>query len=59
MKTFLIAAAFAAASAVAEFQPKVVYPYHYRGRDGGTQDPADFAALLPAGIETRLGGWYG
>ena len=51
--------ASAAASAVAEFAPKYVYPYHYRGRDGGTQDPADFAALLPAGIETKLGGWYG
>ena len=48
----------AAASAVADFAPTWVYPYHYRGRDDGTQDPAEFAALLPAGIETKMGGWY-
>jgi L-ascorbate metabolism protein UlaG (beta-lactamase superfamily) len=38
-------AADAAASAVKEFKPRFVYPYHYRGRDGGTQDPREFAAL--------------
>ncbi len=48
----------AAASAVAEFAPTYVYPYHYRGRDGGTQDPEAFAALLPDSIETKMGGWY-
>ena len=48
----------AAASAVAEFAPKFVYPYHYRGRDNGTQDPAEFAALLGDGIEVRMGDWY-
>lgn len=47
-----------AASAVAQIAPTYVYPYHYRGRDNGTQDPAEFAALLPTGIETKLGGWY-
>lgn len=50
-----------AASAVAEFAPTVVYPYHYRGRDGGTQDPAAFAALLAEaedGTEVKFGNWY-
>lgn len=49
----------AAASAVAEFKPTYVYPYHYRGRDNGTQDPAEFAKMVGAGIEVKMGGWYG
>ncbi len=49
----------AAASAVAEFKPKYVYPYHYRGRDGGTQDPAEFAKLVADAAEVRLAEWYG
>lgn len=51
----------AAASAVAEFAPTYVYPYHYRGRDNGTQDPQEFAKLLAdagAGTEVKFGGWY-
>jgi len=48
----------AAASAVAEFKPKFVYPYHYRGRDGGTQDPAEFAKLVGEAAKIRLGNWY-
>ncbi len=48
----------AAASAVAEFKPKYVYPYHYRGRDGGSQNPEDFAKLVGAAAEVKLGGWY-
>lgn len=48
----------AAASAVSEFKPTYVYPYHYRGRDNGTQDPAEFAELLEGEIETKMGGWY-
>ncbi|PWE31387.1 MBL fold metallo-hydrolase [Maritimibacter sp. 55A14] len=51
-------AAEAAASAVAEFKPRFVYPYHYRGRDGGTQDPAAFANLVPAATTVRLVDWY-
>ncbi|TDL81320.1 MBL fold metallo-hydrolase [Palleronia sediminis] len=50
-----------AADAVAAFQPDYVYPYHYRGRDGGTQDPAEFARLLgeaDAETEVRMGEWY-
>ncbi len=49
----------AAASAVAEFQPKAVYPYHYRGRDNGTQDPAEFAAMVGDAAEVKMGDWYG
>jgi L-ascorbate metabolism protein UlaG (beta-lactamase superfamily) len=49
----------AAASAVAEFQPTYVYPYHYRGRDNGTQDPAEFAKLVGPETEVKMGGWYG
>ncbi len=49
----------AAASAVNEFKPRFVYPYHYRGRDGGTQDPQKFAALVGKPADVRLGRWYG
>ena len=48
----------AAASAVAEFKPKFVYPYHYRGRDGGTQDPKKFAQLVGDAVEVKLVDWY-
>lgn len=51
--------AAAAAEAVSAFAPSNVYPYHYRGRDGGTQDPADFAALVSAVTQTKFGNWYG
>lgn len=54
-------AAEQAASAVADFAPRYVYPYHYRGRDGGTQDPAEFARLLEeagAPVEVRAHDWY-
>jgi len=46
-----------AASAVAEFGPKVVYPYHYRD-----SDPELFAQLLAdanSDPEVRMGPWYG
>lgn len=49
----------AAASAVAEFKPKHVYPYHYRGRDNGTQDPQEFADLVGAASDVKMGKWYG
>lgn len=48
----------AAASAVAEFKPAYVYPYHYRGRDGGTQNPEDFARLVGDAAQVRMGDWY-
>ncbi|KZY41326.1 MBL fold metallo-hydrolase, partial [Roseovarius sp. HI0049] len=50
-----------AADAVAEFAPAMVVPYHYRGRDGGTQDPEAFAKMLEeAGAETEVTiyDWY-
>ena len=49
----------AAASAVAAFKPSVVIPYHYRGKDGGTQDPIAFAAMLDSAIQVEQGNWYG
>lgn len=48
----------AAASAVREFAPTYVYPYHYRGRDGGTQDPQAFAEMVGDAAEVRMGDWY-
>ena len=48
----------AAASAVAEFEPTYVYPYHYRGRDGGTQDPEEFAKLVGDAATVQLADWY-
>lgn len=49
-----------AASAVLEFQPRIVYPYHYRGQ-GGLNDVEGFRKLVEAGgkeIEVRLRNWY-
>ena len=48
-----------AASAVLEFQPRVVYPYHYRGKDM-ISDLYEFKALLKKSedIEVRLLNWY-
>jgi len=45
-----------AASAVLEFRPEIVYPYHYSG-----QRPEDFQTLVEAGskeIEVRIRDWY-
>lgn len=49
-----------AASGVLAFKPKVVYPYHYRGKDG-LSDVALFKRLVHEGdpaIEVRLVDWY-
>jgi L-ascorbate metabolism protein UlaG (beta-lactamase superfamily) len=49
-----------AASAVFEFKPKIVYPYHYRGKDGFS-DVEQFQRLVNEGdteIEVRLEEWY-
>jgi L-ascorbate metabolism protein UlaG (beta-lactamase superfamily) len=49
-----------AASAVLEFRPKIVYPYHYRGQDG-LNDIEGFKKLVDAGkkdVEVRLRNWY-
>ncbi len=47
-----------AAEAVKAFMPAVVYPYHYRGRDGGTQDPEAFAEMVGDAAEVKMGEWY-
>ncbi|GAB1308961.1 MBL fold metallo-hydrolase [Urechidicola sp. KH5] len=49
-----------AASAVLEFQPKVVYPYHYRGKNGFS-DVNKFKELVNKTnpiIDVRLRAWY-
>lgn len=49
-----------AASAVIDFSPKVVYPYHYRGTDG-LSNVAEFKRLVTeanSDIEVRLLDWY-
>ena len=49
----------AAAAAVLEFEPKVVFPYHYRGK-AGMSDLGDFRSLVatnPA-IDVRVLAWY-
>jgi L-ascorbate metabolism protein UlaG (beta-lactamase superfamily) len=48
-----------AADAVLEFQPKIVYPYHYRGQ-GGFSDVKEFQRLVGKNkdIEVRLLQWY-
>lgn len=49
-----------AASAVNEFKPAIVYPYHYRGQ-GGLSDVEAFKAQVEAEsqeVEVRLRNWY-
>jgi L-ascorbate metabolism protein UlaG (beta-lactamase superfamily) len=49
-----------AASAVLEFKPKIVYPYHYRGQ-GGFSDVNAFEQAVTreeSGVEVRLRNWY-
>lgn len=49
-----------ASSAVLEFKPKIVYPYHFRGQNG-LNDVEGFKKLVDAGkapIEVRLRNWY-
>lgn len=49
-----------AVSAVREFHPKVVYPYHYRSQDGTYTDREAFKRQVgrDLGIEVRLRDWY-
>ena len=49
----------AAADAVLAFAPKLVYPYHFRGKDG-MSDLDEFRRLVAAkpGIEVRVLDWY-
>lgn len=49
-----------ASSAVLEFKPKIVYPFHYRGQ-GGFADVEGFKKLVNTGdasIDVRLRNWY-
>jgi L-ascorbate metabolism protein UlaG (beta-lactamase superfamily) len=49
-----------ASSAVLEFKPKIVYPYHYRGKEG-LSDTEAFKKLVNTGdaaIDVRLRNWY-
>ena len=51
----------AAADAVLEFTPKVVYPFHYRGGGGKFSDVNKFKALVNdrnSNIEVKLLEWY-
>ena len=49
-----------AASAVRQFRPRVVFPYHYRNQDTTLADLADFKQQVGTdlGIEVRLRAWY-
>lgn len=50
-----------AASAVLAFQPKMVYPYHYRGADEVMSDPEKFKSIVTArnkNIQVILLNWY-
>ena len=49
-----------AASAVIEFKPSVVYPYHYRGKDGLSDVEAFKAKVEESDVKTevRLRDWY-
>lgn len=49
-----------AANAVLAFKPKIVYPYHYRGKEGFS-DTTEFKKRVEAvdkDIEVRLRNWY-
>ena len=48
-----------AADAVLEFAPRIVYPYHYRGK-GGMSDIDRFSEIVASNpdIEVRLLSWY-
>ncbi|WP_111671321.1 MBL fold metallo-hydrolase [Algoriphagus litoralis] len=49
-----------AASAVAEFKPAMIYPYHYRGTEG-LADTEKFKQLVNAAapqVDVRLRNWY-
>lgn len=49
-----------AASAVRDFKPKVIYPYHYRNQGGSFADLGRFRQLVgdDVGVEVRLRDWY-
>ncbi|MDA8585185.1 MBL fold metallo-hydrolase [Rhodobacteraceae bacterium] len=49
---------FSAASAVNQFKPRMVAPYHLREKGGdATQDPREFAKLVGDHTQVQIGGW--
>lgn len=51
----------AAASAVLDFKPRIMYPFHYRGGGGKFSDVEKFKAMVNDAnkeIEVRLAKWY-
>ena len=49
-----------AVSAIREFQPKVVTPYHYRSKDTGVSDLSTFLRLMKdvPGVKVELMEFY-
>jgi L-ascorbate metabolism protein UlaG (beta-lactamase superfamily) len=48
-----------AASAINEFRPKIVYPYHYRNQNGTKADLELLKKLVAdSGVEVRVREWY-
>lgn len=49
-----------AASAVNEFKPRIVYPYHYRGKDGFSDIESFKSAVISKSqeVQVRLKDWY-
>ena len=49
-----------AVSAVREFRPRVIYPYHYRNQDNTFADLNLFKRQVgnDRGVEVRLRKWY-
>jgi len=48
----------AAAKWVRDLRPRIVYPYHYRNRDGSKSDIQWFKTLVGDASEVRLRNWY-
>jgi L-ascorbate metabolism protein UlaG (beta-lactamase superfamily) len=47
-----------AAAAIRAFNPKVVYPYHYRSQDGTKADLEELKRLVGEESEIRVRNWY-
>lgn len=49
-----------AATCALAFKPKIVFPYHFQSKDGGSQDPQAFknAVAKDTGIAVRIRSWY-
>jgi L-ascorbate metabolism protein UlaG (beta-lactamase superfamily) len=48
-----------AADAIRAFQPKIVYPYHFRNQNGTKADLESLKKLVAgSGVEVRVREWY-